>query len=118
MIGMAMKRFGELGVQIYITEFDVNLDAVQGTQEEKWEYQAQLYRDMLEACLESGVCQAFSIFGVSDADTWYRGFLEDPEPLPFDDDYNPKPAYWALLELLTERCGVPMYKLYLPLVLK
>lgn len=109
-----MKRFGELGLKIYITEFDVYLRDLKEnmTQEERWDYQATLYGDMLGACLESGICESFSIFGLSDARSWYdqpepgeeRASVNYSEPLPFDINYNPKPTYYALLNTLSEHC--------------
>ena len=103
-----MQKFAELGTPVYITEFDVNLHNVPGNQQEKWNYQAQVYKDILQACLESGVCKGFSIFGVSDAVSWYNDCdlclnIPDAEPLIFDKNYNPKPAYFALFEVLQHK---------------
>lgn len=102
-----MKRFGELGVKIYVTEFDVNLANVQGTQQQRRNYEAQVYKEMVEACLESEVCKSFSMFGFTDAMSWYTisscpGCFGDPnaEPLVFDKDYKPKPAYFAVRDAL------------------
>jgi endo-1,4-beta-xylanase len=103
-----MHRFADLGVRVYITEFDVTLTKHPGTQAERWAYQAQLYRDMLEACLESGVCDSFTTWGISDSTSWIT--CEDPwcqlrepnaDPLMFDREFNPKPAYWAVRDVLS-----------------
>lgn len=105
-----MRRFGQLGIKVYVTELDVNLYGASGTTEEKYARQAQVYRDMFEACLESGVCQSFIMFGFRDADSW----LVDPNvqrdlglhgeaPLIFDNNYNPKPAYFAIRDVLTSK---------------
>ncbi len=102
-----MRRFAELGVDIYITEFDVSIQNMEGTREERLALQAQIYGDMLGACIDSGVCRAFSAFGFSDAVTWYNDCegclnLPDADPLIFDEGYQPKPAYYALLEALSQ----------------
>jgi len=96
-----MKRFGEIGVAIYVTEFDVDLTNVQGTQAERYERQAEIYRDMLEACLESAICKSFNLFGFTDDVSWLknRGRL-NANALPFDDKYTPKPAYFAMRDVL------------------
>lgn len=101
-----MRRFAELGVQIYVTEFDVNLTNVAGSTSQKRAFQAKVYKDMLEACLGSGVCRAFSMFGFTDLVTWYNvceGCLNLPnaQPLPYDTNYQPKPAYFALHDALS-----------------
>jgi endo-1,4-beta-xylanase len=87
-----MRKFADLGVRIYITEFDVDLSKQTGTQAEKWAYEAQLYRDMVEACLGSGVCDSFATWGISDP--------ASADPLMFDKDFNPKPAYFAVRDVL------------------
>ncbi|MFN3533657.1 MAG: endo-1,4-beta-xylanase, partial [Candidatus Brocadia sp.] len=103
-----MRKFGKLGVKIYITEFDVDVHKVPGSQKERWEYQANLYRDMLEACLESKVCTSFATWGVSDSTSWitceekWCVKVPDADPLMFDKDFNPKPAYFAVRNVLLQ----------------
>lgn len=98
-----MQRFGKLGVKVYVTEFDVNMSGVFGSTESKNQLQAAIYSDMLRACLESKVCPSFSILGITDKETWYNYLgVMGAMPLPFDKDYNPKPAYYALHHALQE----------------
>jgi len=103
-----MKHFAELGVRIYITEFDVNLQNYPGTQQQRWQFEAGVYRDMLTACLESGVCDSFTTWGVSDStsylsckDPWCDQLLNS-DPLMFDHNFNPKPAYFAMQSVLLQ----------------
>ncbi len=92
-----MKRFGDLGVDVYVTEFDVNMNDVKGSDEDRNEIEAAIYYDMARACIESGVCKSFAILGITDKETWYNHLgLADARPLPFDRHYQPKPAFWAL----------------------
>jgi endo-1,4-beta-xylanase len=103
-----MRMFADLGVKIYITEFDVNLHSIQGSKEFRWDFEAKLYRDMAEACVESGVCQSFSTWGISDATSWITCTewwcvkLPDADPLMFDRDLQPKPAYYAVRDALSQ----------------
>lgn len=103
-----MRTFGQLGVAVFITEFDVALNHVAGSQAERWNYQAELYRAMIEACLESGVCSSFATWGVGDATSWITCQeawclnLPDADPLMFDRDFNPKPAYYAVHAALVD----------------
>lgn len=98
-----MKRFGSLGVGVYVTEFDVNMNDVPASAKDKNLIEANIYYEMLRACIESRVCESFSVLGITDAETWYNYMgLKDPRPLPFDDKYLPKPAYYAMRRALLE----------------
>lgn len=44
-------RIAALGLDIYITELDVSLEGRQGSDAEKKELQANVYRDVLKVCL-------------------------------------------------------------------
>jgi endo-1,4-beta-xylanase len=88
------------GVPVYVTEIDVNLKDVPGTQEERYAKQAKIYGDMFAACLESGVCKSFSVWDIGDKYSWLERESPNADPTPFDNNLNPKPAYFALLDLL------------------
>jgi endo-1,4-beta-xylanase len=110
-----LKRFADLGLKIYITEIDVNIYGLSGTQEEKFTKQANIYRDMLEACLDSGRCGGMTMWGFSDKESWcytddYKKWFGSCEsPLIFDENYQPKPAYFAIYDLLQQRLqGLPV----------
>lgn len=98
-----MKRFADLGVKIYITEFDVNMHDAEGSDEEKDERQAEIYVDMLNACLQAGpdICPNFGFLGLVDRQSWYNGIgLDDADPLLFRSDYTPKKAFFAIRDAL------------------
>lgn len=98
-----MRRFAAIGVKIYITEFDVNMHDVKGSEEEKDNRQAEIYSDMLGACLDVGpnACPNFGFLGLIDRQSWYNGIgLDDANPLLFKSDYTPKPAFFAIRETL------------------
>lgn len=98
-----MRRFGQLGVGVYVTEFDVNLNSTLGSTDYKNRIQANIYYDMMRACIESNVCHSFSILGITDKETWYNYIgSKNAHPLPFDKNYNPKPAYYALYNALSQ----------------
>lgn len=99
-----MKRFGDLGLKVYVTEFDVNMSDVQAPDKDKDKIEAGIYYDMTRACIESAVCPSFSILGITDKETWYNYLgIPDSRPLPFDVHYQPKPAYYSLREALQQQ---------------
>lgn len=98
-----MKRFADLGLKIYVTEFDVTMSGVDKPHDEENKIQAKIYYDMLSACREVGpeVCPNFGLLGLVDRQTWYNGLgIKDANPLTFEDDYTPKPAFFALRNAL------------------
>jgi endo-1,4-beta-xylanase len=119
-VGLQMHLFGNIppnkqdviatmrsyGLPVYVTEFDVNMKDVKGTRDERFKVQAKIYKEMLQAAIESGVCKGFMILGVIDrlsaweVDPNYPFYSPDADPLPFDDNFQPKPAYFALLAAL------------------
>ncbi len=98
-----MKRFGELGLEVYVTELDVNMNDVKAEGDDKDQIQANIYYEMTRACIESKVCHSFALLGITDDETWYNHLgLPDPRPLPFDRNYQPKPAYYSLRAALEQ----------------
>jgi endo-1,4-beta-xylanase len=99
----AMQSYG---LPVYVTEFDVDMHGVGGSQEQRFAKQAQIYKDMLEACLESHVCNHFVFFATGDRFSYwedpsvqyYSG--PDADPTMFDDNLDPKPAYFAVRDAL------------------
>ncbi|HYF97162.1 MAG TPA: endo-1,4-beta-xylanase, partial [Patescibacteria group bacterium] len=92
-----MKRFGELGINVYVTEFDINMNDLKAKGDDKDQIAGNIYYEMMRACIESKYCQSFSILGITDKETWYNHMgLTDARPLPFDKNYKPKPAFYSL----------------------
>jgi endo-1,4-beta-xylanase len=108
-----MQRLAGLGLDVYITEMDVKVgeDATRA----KLDEQAQVFASMLRVCLAAPNCGVFATWGVSDRYSWYRrpasacafpGFsctLPWEQPLLFDESFQPKPAYDAVLGVLAGR---------------
>jgi endo-1,4-beta-xylanase len=100
-----------LGLQVFITELDVNDDAVAtADMAERDKIIADVYRDYLTAALEGPEVKAVLTWGVSDKNTWLNNGTkfrkQHPErlqrPLPFDPDYAPAPAFFAMRDSLDE----------------
>ena len=74
-----IQRFADLGVDVQITELDVQ----QGSS------QATIYQAVTRACLAVARCTGITVWGVRDSDSWRTG----ANPLLFDASGNKKPAY-------------------------
>ena len=97
-----IDKYGKLGVDVHITEFDVHLP--QNPDNEDYELQAITYRDVLKAALESPYCKSFTTWGTADPRGWApNGY--NPHSLWLDDDYQPKENYFKVLEMLQEMAG-------------
>ena len=99
-----MQAFTSLGLQVHITEMDVKLpvDASGAATSADLEAQADIYKRVLQACLGNPGCTGFQTWGFTDKHSW----IPASEPgfgaaLPFDMEYQPKPAYTSLLQALT-----------------
>ena len=94
-----MQRLNALGLEVQITEMDVQIQGDQRPVETKLSIQAQIYRDMLSVCLAVVGCTAFVMWGFTDLHSWIPSATGHPDaPLIFDQDYRPKPAYFALMD--------------------
>ncbi len=102
-----IARIGELGLEVQMTEVDIKY--LGETDDEILRRQARDYYRLLEVCLDAENCTAFIVWGVSDRFTWLRdpAYFDNPsvEPLLFSEDYQPKAAYFALMDLLMRRVG-------------
>jgi endo-1,4-beta-xylanase len=90
-----MARFAELGVEIHITELDV---AIPRGSWFGYRKQAALYQSVMSACLAQPKCTAVQIWGFTDRHSWIPSFTNGlaGDALPFDKQYEPKPAYQSL----------------------
>lgn len=95
-------RYAEIGLDVHITEIDIQIRMQPGTQDERLASQAAMYEAALDVCLRAENCATFSTWGVSDTYTWITDRWEEDDPLLFDMEQRPKPAYFALANLLTE----------------
>jgi endo-1,4-beta-xylanase len=63
--------------------------------------QADGYRDLLDICMSEPGCAGFLTWGFTDKYSWIPGFRKGQgAALPFDEEYRPKPAYFAIADEL------------------
>ncbi|MYV49043.1 1,4-beta-xylanase [Streptomyces sp. SID2888] len=82
-----LQRFADLGVDVHITELDI---------EGSGSAQATNYGNVVKACLAVSRCTGITVWGVTDKYSWRSGGT----PLLFDSNYAKKPAYDAVLSAL------------------
>jgi endo-1,4-beta-xylanase len=97
-----MRRLGELGLQVQVTEMDVQILTDQ-PDADMFRQQAKVYSEVLNTCLNSPYCTAFVVWGFTDRYTWIpsQTGIQDL-PLIYDRAYQAKPAYYALRSALAQ----------------
>jgi len=106
-ISANIGRFAALGVQVHITEMDVSLpvDTEGNASPEDVQQQANIYRQIVAACLAHRGCTAIQTWGFTDKYSWIGSHSKKTRgaALPFDQNYQPKPAYEALRKALAAK---------------
>ncbi|GAA4789736.1 endo-1,4-beta-xylanase [Streptomyces ziwulingensis] len=82
-----LQRFADLGVDVQITELDI---------EGSGTAQANSYASVVRACLAVSRCTGITVWGITDKYSW----RSSGTPLLFDANYAAKPAYGAVLSAL------------------
>jgi endo-1,4-beta-xylanase len=98
-----IKRLTDLGLQVVITEMDVRLpvDAAGNASSRDLDIQSQLYGRAVSACIKFPLCTGIQTWGISDKHSWIpTTFPGTGAGLMFDVNYQPKPAYSAVLDAL------------------
>lgn len=98
-IAMNMRRLASLGLIVHISEMDVRINNLSGSEQARLELQRTTYRDVVRVCVAEPRCEAITFWGFTDAHTWLTG----DRPLLFDAAYQPKPAYYGVLDALRGR---------------
>jgi endo-1,4-beta-xylanase len=98
-----IRQLTALGLQVHITEMDVRIpmDSNGNGPAAGLQTQAQTYRRVLTICLQNPGCTAFQTWGFTDKHSWIPGFYPGfGAALPFDVNYQPKPAFNSMLSAL------------------
>ncbi|MER5185090.1 endo-1,4-beta-xylanase [Streptomyces sp. NPDC002896] len=82
-----LQRFADLGVDVQITELDIEGS---GTS------QATSYSNVVKACLAVSRCTGITVWGITDKYSW----RSSGTPLLFDSNYTKKAAYTSVLTAL------------------
>ncbi|HEY6445064.1 MAG TPA: endo-1,4-beta-xylanase [Acidobacteriaceae bacterium] len=105
-----VRELGHMGLQVFITELDVNDRKLTGSMAERDAAVAKMYRDYLTMMLAEKNVNVALTWGITDRYTWLRGPRygrsdgQPNRPLPFDADDQPTPAFYA------ERAAIDSHK--------
>jgi len=101
----AINTAAQTGLKIHISELDISLNKDNNQSlvltDALSSLQAAKYKVIVKAFTALPASQRYGIttWNVGDADSWIRGTYNRPDwPLPFDDNYNRKPAYQGILD--------------------
>ncbi len=94
-----------LGLFCNMTEMDIRICG--GTTEADLDKQKDEYRRITEIFLENDNCNSMLVWGITDASSWIPGvFSGCDDPLLYDAQMQPKPAYYGVLQSLMIESGM------------
>jgi endo-1,4-beta-xylanase len=100
-----VREAAKMGLEAYVTEMDVNTRTLPGGPEMQDAAVAGVYKSYLELLLPEPNLKAVLTWGIFDGATWLNQSREKwavrpdgarQRPLPFDDEYRPAPAFFAM----------------------
>lgn len=98
-----MRRLAELGLLVNISEMDVRIRDLPGTPQTKLDAQKAVYKSMVAVCVAEPRCDAVTFWGFTDAHSWIDAQFGADDPLLFDDQYAPKPAFYGVFDAFMRR---------------
>ncbi|WP_282700762.1 endo-1,4-beta-xylanase [Streptomyces sp. CC219B] len=94
-----IQRFADLGLDVAITELDIRMRTPSDSA--RLAQQAAEYRQVVNACVAVSRCHGVTVWGFTDSDSWIpETFPGEGAATPYDENYAPKPAYYAIAEAL------------------
>jgi endo-1,4-beta-xylanase len=97
-----IKRLTELGLEVQISELDIN--GCDGFSDSEM---AELYHGIVAACVAYPLCTAVTMWGISDQNSWVNTFSEagcngqSARALLWDNNYQKKASYNSVVRALT-----------------
>ncbi len=99
-----IRRIGERGLEVHLTEVDVRVADLAGGQEGRLLAQAEAIYRLVSLCRNDPACTNVTFWGVTDRYSWVDRTLGPDDPLLWDDLGAEKPAYHAVRDALS---GLP-----------
>ena len=104
-----IREAAKMGLEVYITELDVNSRALPGGPELQDAAVADVYFQYLNLAMQESNVKAVLTWGITDARTWLNQSKQPwalrpdgarQRPLPFDEQYQPTPVFFAMRSAL------------------
>lgn len=92
-----IRRFADLGLSVNLSEVDARTNDMPGTQAERWLAERIAFQQIVGACAVEEGCEGVTFWGFTDNHSWINDDGAD-DPLLFDRDYMPKPAYEGAMD--------------------
>lgn len=101
-----LRDVARIGLEIYVTELDVNDQKTPGDVRRRDETVAGIYRAFLDTVLSEPAVKMVTTWGLSDRytskiDMFPRADGQAVRPLPFDEAFTRKPAWFAMADAFT-----------------
>jgi endo-1,4-beta-xylanase len=94
-----VRRFDALGVKTAFTEVDIRMQLP--ADPIKVAAQSEGFGTLLRACLLVRNCVSFTVWGFTDKYSWVPGVFDgEGSATPYDENLQPKPAYFTLRDTL------------------
>jgi endo-1,4-beta-xylanase len=91
------RRYAELNLEVQVTEADFRI--AKPLDDNKLQIQTKFYKDFLQTCIDAPNCTLFTVWGVSDLDSWVPSTFPDADYAHvWDRDFKPRPSYAAMIE--------------------
>ena len=102
-----VDRIADLGLKFEVTEFDARIRLFDKA-DDPYQAQSDYMAEYARICIEHPACTGFTFWGLSDAGTWFDyvppfSWMRPNDPLLFDIEQRPKPAYGAIANALKSR---------------
>ena len=99
-----MRRLAALGVLVNISEMDVRIrDRGRRPRRRASRSSAASTASSSRLCVAEPACHAVTFWGFTDRYSWIDSFFGPDDPLPFDESYAPKPAFFGVQDALRRR---------------
>jgi len=99
------KRFNDLGLDLHITEMDIRIPVTNGVATPAdLADQAEIYWNIVGVALGQSRFKVLQTWGCTDKYSWIPGFFPGyGAALLFDENYQRKPAYWAVWNVMANQ---------------